>query len=209
MCALPLRSVCAKRLFRSMTPDVGLAPDGPHRWEDFLSLDDDDRRELIDGHFLEIEVPNEFHEWIVTWLVTSLTNWAQPRRAGITFPSGYKVRINDRRGVMPDVQFYRRGRGRLPTDGLDRGAPDLAVEIISPTSKRFDRVVKLAWYGSIRTPEYWLVDPVARTLERYLLATGGVLELAGRHEGDERFAPDTFPELEIDLAQLWTLPDYD
>ncbi|MDV2687756.1 hypothetical protein RYX56_25745, partial [Alkalihalophilus lindianensis] len=62
-----------------MTPDVGLAPSGPHRWEDFLSLDDDDRRELIDGHFLEIEVPNEFHEWIVTWLVTNLTVWAHPR----------------------------------------------------------------------------------------------------------------------------------
>jgi Uma2 family endonuclease len=208
MNALPLRDLRTARLFRSMTPDVGLAPAGPHRWEDFLSLDDDDRRELIDGHLLEIEVPNEFHEWIVTWLVTSLTNWAQPRRAGITLPSGYKVRITERCGVMPDVQFYRRGRGRLPAEGLDRGAPDLAVEIISPSSKRFDRVVKLAWYGSIRTPEYWIVEPATRTLERYLLARSGVLELADHHHGDARFAPDTFPELEIDLAQLWTIPDF-
>lgn len=209
MHGLPLRGIRTERTFRSMTPDVGLAPDGPHRWEDFLSLDDDDRRELIDGHFLEIEVPNEFHEWIVTWLVTNLTVWAHPRRAGFAFASGYKVRITEKRGVMPDVQFYRAGRGALPFEALDRGAPDLAVEIVSPTSKRFDRVVKLAWYASIRTPEYWLVDPAARTLERYLLASGGTLELAGRHEGDERFAPDTFPELEIDLAQLWTIPEYD
>jgi Uma2 family endonuclease len=192
-----------------MSPDVGLAPTGPHRWEDFLSLDDDDRRELIDGHFLEIEVPNEFHEWIVSFLVTSLMSWALPRRAGIAFASGYKVRITDKRGVMPDVQFYRRGGAQLPMDGLDRGAPDLAVEIISPTSKRFDRVVKLAWYASIRTPEYWIVEPATRTLERYLLAPSGALELADHHEGEARFAPETFPELEIDLAQLWTIPAYD
>jgi Uma2 family endonuclease len=153
-------------------------------------------------------VPNEFHEWIVSLLVTRLMNWALPRRAGITFASGYKVRITDKRGVMPDVQFYRAGRGSLPHEALDRGAPDLAVEIVSPTSKRFDRVVKLAWYASIGTPEYWIVDPATRTLDRYLLARSGALELADHHEGEGQFAPETFPELEIDLAQLWTLPDY-
>ena len=209
MCAMPLRDVGAWNTFRVMAPEAGSTTDaGPYRWEDFLSLDDDDRRELIDGEFLETEVPNEIHEWIVTWLVTSLTIWAQPRRAGITLPSGYKVRIRDDRGVMPDVQFFRRGRGALPQRGLDRGAPDLAVEIISPSSKRFDRVVKLAWYASIGTPEYWVVDPVKRTLERYLLASAGTLDLADTHQGDVRFAPETFPELEIDLAQLWTIPEY-
>jgi Uma2 family endonuclease len=191
-----------------MTPEAGRpATAGPHRWEDFLSLDDDDRRELVDGHFLETEVPNEIHEWIVTWLVTSLTNWAQPRRAGITLPSGYKVRIRDDRGVMPDVQFFRRGRGPLPHRGLDRGAPDLAVEIVSPSSKRLDRVVKLAWYASIGTPEYWIVDPARQSAERFLLAADGTLQLAESLAGDVRFTPDSFPDLGIDLAQLWTMPD--
>jgi Uma2 family endonuclease len=208
MCRVPLRGTRTGGTFRFMSPDVGLTPSGPHRWEDFLSLDDDDRRELIDGHFLEIELPNELHEWIVAYLVTSLMNWALPRRAGFPFASGYKVRISETRGVLPDVQFFRSGRGRLPEAGLDRGAPDLAIEIVSPSSKRFDRVVKLAWYASIGTPEYWIVDPPARSLERYLLDhESGVLELVDRLHDDARFAPETFPELEIELARLWTLPD--
>lgn len=186
-----------------MAPEAVQIPAGPHRWEDFLALDEDDLRELVDGHFLEIEVPNEFHEWIVTWLVTSLTNWAHPRGAGVAFASGYKVRIRADRGVMPDVQFYRGGLGPLPIEGLDRGAPDLAVEIVSPSSRRWDRVIKLEWYASIGTPEYWIVDPTTRSLERYLLASSGKLDLADHLEGDARFAPDTFPGLEIELVQLW------
>lgn len=186
-----------------MAPEAVRIPAGPHRWEDFLALDEDDLRELVDGHFLEIEVPNEFHEWIVTWLVTNLTVWAHPRGAGVAFASGYKVRIRADRGVMPDVQFYRGGLGPLPIEGLDRGAPDLAVEIVSPSSRRWDRVIKLEWYASIGTPEYWIVDPTTRTLERYLLANSGKLELADHLEGDVRFAPGTFPGLEIELVQLW------
>jgi len=204
---LPLHGIRARGRFRSMTPEADRLPAGPHRWEDFLGLDEDDKRELIDGHFLEIELTTKTHEWIVTWLVTCLTIWALPRRAGIALGSGFKVRIREDRGVMPDVQFFRRGGRPVPDRGLDRGAPDLAVEVISPTSVRYDRVVKLAWYASIGTPEYWIVDPKARTVERFLLASDGMLQLADALSGDARFAPDTFPDLEIDLAQLWSTPE--
>jgi Uma2 family endonuclease len=208
MCAVPLRNVGARNTFRAMAPEAGSTTTaGPHRWEDFLSLDEDDLRELIDGHLLEIEVPTKIHEWIVSWLVTCLNSWAHPRRAGIALVSGFKVRIRDDRGVMPDVQFFRPGGRPVPNRGLDRGAPDLAVEVVSPTSARYDRIVKLAWYASIGTPEYWIVDPQARTVERFLLSTDGTLHLAQALSGDARFAPDTFPDLEIDLAQLWTMPE--
>ena len=50
---------------------------------------------------------------------------------------------------------------------VDRdGTPDLVVEILSPSSRRYDRVTKLRWYAQLGVPEYWLVDPDARTLER-------------------------------------------
>ena len=132
-----------------------------------------------------------------------MPGWAHPRGAGVAFASGYKVRIRADRGVMPDVQFYRGGLGPLPEEGLDRGAPDLAVEVVSPSSRRWDREVKLGWYASIRTPEYWIVDPTTRTLDRYVLGTSGVLDLANHLEGNVRFAPNTFPGLEIELVQLW------
>lgn len=117
------------------------------------------------------------------------------------------MRIRDDRGVMPDVQFFRRGGRPVPDRGLDRGAPDLAAEVISPSSGRWDRVVKLAWYASIGTPEYWIVDPAKASVERFLLEADGTLQFAEALEGDVRFTPDAFRDLEIDLAQLWTMPE--
>lgn len=191
-----------------MAPQAhGIGTPGPYRWKDFVSLHEDDLRELVDGHLLELEVPTKIHEWIVTILVTMLTNWALPRNAGVALVSGYKVRIRHDRGVMPDVQFFRRGGRPLPEQGLGRGAPDLAVEVVSPSSRRWDRVVKLEWYGTIGTNEYWIVDPQERTLERYLRDADDTLELVSRHVADQHFAPDTFPDLEIDLARLWTMPE--
>ena len=193
----------------SSTMHVPVLPEapGPHTWKDFLALPDDDKRELIDGHFIEIDVPNEIHEWIVANLVTLLMSWARAHRAGIVFASGYKVRINERRGVMPDVQFFRTGHPRIGHEGLEEGSPDLAVEVISPSSGRFDRVKKREWYESIGTPEYWLFDPVPNLLERWVSKEGRFTE-AERFEGDVLFRPDTFPGLEVQLRELWKFPDW-
>jgi Uma2 family endonuclease len=208
MCALPLRGSRAGVTVRAMAPQAGsIGAPGPYRWEDFLSLDEDDLRELIDGHLLELEVPTKIHEWIVTWLVMCLNGWALPRNAGVALVSGYKVRIRDDRGVMPDVQFFRRGGRPLPDRGLDRGAPDLAIEVVSPSSKRWDRVVKLAWYASIGTPEYWIVEPRRKTVERYLLASDGTLRLDATCRDADVFEPASLPGLEIDCARLWTMPE--
>jgi hypothetical protein len=52
------------------------------------------------------------------------------------------------------------------------GRPDLVVEIVFPSSQRYDRVTKLRWYAQLGVPEYWLVDAAARTLERLVLREG-------------------------------------
>jgi Uma2 family endonuclease len=175
-------------------------------WDDFVALDDDDRRELIDGELVEVEVPNEIHEHIVTVLSYFLVAWARAGRRGHVLGSGYKIRIDAHRGVMPDLQYFRAGNPAIgQRTGLAHGRPDLAVEIVSPSSRRYDRVKKLAWYASIGVPEYWIVDAEARTIERLLLARGRYV-VDGSAEGDATFAPKTFAGLAIPLAELWTLP---
>ena len=174
-------------------------------WEDFIALDEDDLRELVDGRLVEIEVPTGLHEWIVVRLVRRLGEWADAHGGGVVFASGYKVRIRHDRGVMPDVQFFHRGR-TIPDPGLHAGAPDLVVEVVSPSSARFDRATKRAWYASIGTPEYWIVDPERRTVERLVLEPGGDYRVAQTARDAATFAPDSFSGLAIPLAELWTLP---
>ncbi|HEY6460829.1 MAG TPA: Uma2 family endonuclease [Polyangiaceae bacterium] len=189
----------------SHTPGVPPSAAGAgFSWDDFVALDEDDLRELIDGELVEVEVPTFEHEHIVARLITSLTNWADAGHGGHAVASGYKVRISERRGVMPDVQFYRQGNvvPRAQQVGLSSGAPDLVVEIVSPSSRRYDRVTKLRWYASLGVPEYWILDPQARALE-CLVLRDGVYSIAASHADDETFAPESFEGLVIPLAQLW------
>jgi Uma2 family endonuclease len=186
----------------------GLSPTGPYTWDDFVRLEEDDRRELIDGELVEVEVPTELHEYIVFMLSYFLAHWARPRRAGYGVVSGFKVRISERRGVMPDLQFFRRGNpaaGPIDRVALEDGRPDLAVEIVSPSSARYDRMTKLGYYASIGVPEYWIVDPAAHTLERLVLQ--GEKYLVAEVVGESSlFQPDSFDGLEVPLGELWAVP---
>ena len=91
---------------------------------------------------------------------------------------------------------------RLEDQGLVRGHPDVVVEVVSPTSRRYDRMKKLQWYAQLGVPEYWLVDPEAQMLERLVLRDG-VYAIVESLAGDEVFRPASFEGLEIPLARLW------
>jgi len=175
-----------------------------YTWDDFIALGDEDLRELIDGELVEIEQPTFKHARLVALLCYYLAGWSDSGRGGICLSSGYKIRISDRRGVMPDVQFYRQGNDALSDqdEGLVRGRPDLVVEIILPSSQRYDRVTKLRWYAQLGIPEYWLVDPAAMMLQRLVLREG-VYVIATALAEDETFRPDSFEGLEIPLSSLW------
>jgi Uma2 family endonuclease len=180
------------------------AVSAPYTWDDFIALGEDDLRELIDGELVEVEVPTRTHEQIVALLVHFLLGWVDAGHGATVFPSGYKVRISHRRGVMPDVQLYRAGSEPAvdQEQGLVNGHPDLVVEVVSPSSQRYDRVTKLRWYAQLGVPEYWLVDPGARTLERLVLRDE-VFSIADSLADEETFRPESFEGLVIPLARLW------
>jgi Uma2 family endonuclease len=176
----------------------------PYTWDDFVALDEDDPRELIDGELVEVEVPRGKHEQIVALLCFFLGTWSNAGRGGRVFASGYKLRVSERRGVMPDVQFYRSGNDAPieQDDGLVQGRPDLVIEVISPSSQRYDRVTKLRWYAQLGIPEYWLVDSALKTLERLVLREG-TYAIDTSLADDETFRPESFEGLEIPLSKLW------
>jgi Uma2 family endonuclease len=104
---------------------------------------------------------------------------------------------------MPDVQFYRAGNrpGRDQDQGLVSGRADVVIEVISPSSRRYDRVKKLRWYAQLGVPEYWTVDPTESTFEQLVLQ-GETYVIAASLEGEEVFRPASFEGLEIPLAKL-------
>ena len=171
-------------------------------WEDFIALPDEDRRELLDGVLLDLDMPTEIHEHIVVQLAIHLGLWAREHGARV-LGSGYKVRVGKRRGFMPDLQLYRaENPARRGSQGLDEGHPDLVVEIISPGSARYDRLVKLNGYAALGVPEYWLIDPELQTIERFVLRDG-LYAVAQNASENEVFEPASYSGVSVPLAELW------
>jgi Uma2 family endonuclease len=173
-----------------------------YTWTDFVRLAEDDRRELVDGVLMEVDVPTKWHERIVTILLVLLDPWA--RRSGlVALASGYKVRVSASRGAMPDVQILTEAMYEAADEnGLSRGRPEIAIEVMSPGSRGHDRVRKLQWYASIGVPEYWIVDTRDRTIEQLVLVRG-TYEVKTVAENDEVFRPRGARGPKIPLAELW------
>jgi hypothetical protein len=103
----------------------------------------------------------------------------------------------------PTCSFFRRTHtAAVAADrGLEHGRPELVVEVVSQSSRRYDRVTKLDWYASIGVPEYWLVDPEARTIERLVLQGSTYFIAQTATEGT--FHPESCRGLEIPLDDVW------
>jgi Uma2 family endonuclease len=105
--------------------------------------------------------------------------------------------------VEPDLVFISRQRLDLLTPANIRGTPDLAIEVLSPSTERTDRGRKMQIYAQYGLPHYWLLDSAARVAEARRLIEGRY-ELAARARDDEELRAPPFPDLAIPLAELWS-----
>lgn len=105
--------------------------------------------------------------------------------------------------LVPDLAGWRRERMPLaPNAAYFTLAPDWVCEVMSPSTRRIDRVLKLPIYAREGVPFVWLVEPLDRTLEVYALKDGHYSLLA-THSEDERIRAVPFDAIELELGLLW------
>lgn len=139
-----------------------------HTVEEILALPEGERAELLDGEMFMMAAPALIHQDTLGWLHAKIWNYIQEKgRKCKVFPSPFAVFLkdDDKNYVEPDIVVIC-DRDRLDGQGC-HGAPDLAVEIVSPSSKGMDYYRKLEAYRSAGVREYWIVDPVKETVVIY------------------------------------------
>jgi Uma2 family endonuclease len=170
----------------------------------FLELGEDPpgvRLELVDGGIAVSPSPIPNHSFVVTALIRILGAHIEERDLGQLFVDvdtifgEYDVR-------RPDLLFFRKNRLHLIGEKAMEGPPDLAVEVINPSSTRSDRREKFKLYEAGKVRHYWIIDPKMRAIEAYRLVSG---KYTGRVRGSGsdvvQLAP--FRDLQIPLAKLW------
>ncbi|MSP61955.1 MAG: Uma2 family endonuclease [Myxococcales bacterium] len=131
--------------------------------------------ELIEGEVFLVPEPTTSHQDAVGNIFFALTEWARRTEAGRVFVAPTGVRLAWDTVVQPDVLFVAAARAEIICDEGIFGAPDLVVEVLSPSTAARDRGDKLRLYERNGVSEYWIADTQARRIERYELADRGLV----------------------------------
>ncbi len=167
-------------------PAVHWPEQGSWTWDDYLRLPDDGKRyEIIGGVLYVSPAPAIVHQFIVAALIRLLGNFAAEGK-GLVLGAPLDVLLPGVASpVQPDVVFFL--PGNLPDLGGKsfEGVPDLVVEVLSPSTGRTDRSVKLAAYEEAGVPELWLIDPETQSfVVHHQQAAGGYAEWGRFGEAD-------------------------
>jgi Uma2 family endonuclease len=177
---------------------------GEWTYNDYLRLPDDGRRyEIIEGVLYVTNAPGFEHQFVVTELLGELRNYVKEHKLGIVLPAPFEVHLSKTtRPVQPDIIFIRADNQPAANTQVFEGAPDLIVEVLSPSSVRTDRHIKFDAYEQAGVPEYWLVNPKTRSVEIHT-RSGGEYALLGEFTGDEMLASKVLAGISIVTGSLF------
>ncbi len=128
--------------------------------EDYWSLPEGHRAELINGQFYDMAPPSRIHQELVSELTQAIGAYIKSKGGRCkVYPAPFAVNLDaeDKNWVEPDISVIC-DKNKL-TDSGCLGAPDLIIEVVSPSSRKMDYVLKNALYDQAGVKEYWVVDP--------------------------------------------------
>jgi Uma2 family endonuclease len=173
---------------------------------DLDALPSDIKGEIIEGVLYTMTRPRGTHQRTALAVGGDLRG---PFDAGKGGPGGWwilpepGIELPETPEIAPDIAGWRRERlPILPDDAPIRLAPDWVCEILSPSTRRHDLLVKKPYYARVGVKHHWLIDLAARTLTAYRLESGKWLELGVY--GDERDARiEPFDTVTLDVGSWW------
>jgi Uma2 family endonuclease len=171
-------------------------------YADYLQTPDDVRYELIDGELVMAPAPVPQHQRIGMRFSNRMGPFIEQNGLGELFAAPTDVFLSDTNVVQPDLLFVSAARTHIITEPNIQGAPDLVIEIASPSTEDRDRGSKLELYARFEVQEYWLAHPVEETVEPLRLENGQFVSGGVHRRGDTLTTP-LLPGLVIDLSEIF------
>ena len=144
---------------------------------EYMTTPEDKRYQLLDGEMILAPSPTTKHQRILGNLFRLLDAVFAATSRGRVKLSPLDVVLSDYDVAQPDVLFVSNERADIVTEANIQGAPDLVVEILSPSTAGYDRGYKQVLYGRHGVREYWIVDPDAETVDVLVEGEGSLVPL--------------------------------
>ena len=170
-------------------------------YDDYVRLPDDGKRyEILDGELYVSPAPSPLHQRVSKRLQRKIEDHFEARGLGEVFNAPIDMILGRHDVAQPDLLVVT-NPGQISGRGIE-GAPLLVVEVLSPSTRRHDREVKMRRYAALGIPHYWIVDPEGHWIACYRLEAGTYRHLLTA-EGDTQLALPDWPEVVIALGDLW------
>ena len=175
----------------------------PFTYQDYQQLPEDDHRyEVINGELIMTPSPVTAHQRVMRKLLTSLDKLVEAEALGEVFCAPFDVVLDNHNVFQPDILFVSHENAGIITEKNIQGAPDLVVEILSPSSGYYDLIEKKENYARFGVKEYWLVDPKNEWVEVFV-AVKGTFESQGRVSRGQSLQSSIIKNLEIDTVKIF------
>lgn len=176
---------------------------GEWTYDDYIKLPDDGKRyEILNGVLLLMPSPKDSHQNAAFEIASHLRTYVRLAGLGKVRMAPLDVKLNDKNTFQPDVfVVLNEHLERLTEDGV-MGAPDLTVEVLSPSTALEDRVDKHREYALAGVPEYWIVSTERRTVEVFT-SEGRKYRSLGIFSGKDTLPSKIIPNFPVRVEQFF------
>lgn len=180
-----------------------------YTYADLLAWGEDERAEIINGDLYMMSSPTPVHQEVSGELFAQIHSFLSDKPCKV-YPAPLDVRLfetdNDNSDnvdtvVVPDISIIC-DKDKIDKRGC-KGAPDMIIEILSPSTARQDNFIKLNLYQRAKVREYWIVDPLNGTVNVYLPDENGRLTVSEVYTRNDIAKVTVLPGCEIDLSKVF------
>jgi Uma2 family endonuclease len=161
--------------------------------------------QVIEGDLVMSPSPKTYHQSIAGKIYSILDQFLAKHPLGEVYIAPLDVFLSDVNIYQPDVIFISNGRKSIISDQGIEGAPDLVVEILSPSTARYDKGPKRKVYARTGVKELWLIDPETKTIQVYFLERDSENPSA-THGDNAIFTSPLLPGLQVNTAAIFKSP---
>lgn len=176
---------------------------GAYTLDDYYALPDDVRAELIDGYLIIMDAPTVHHQNIIGELDYYIRHYIKTKKGPckvILSPVDVRLDNDDKTMLEPDLIVICEPE---KSDGKRiNGAPDFVAEVVSPSSRKRDYLVKLNKYWTAGVREYWIIDPEKETVITYLFQGPEESFTTGTYTFQDKIPVGIYKDLVIDFQEF-------
>ena len=171
-------------------------------YEDYKHTPEDKRYELLDGELIMVLAPRTAHQRTSRDILIPINTFVAENDLGEVFIAPCDVVLSDTDVVQPDLLFVSKERSHIINEDNIRGAPDLVIEILSPSRAQRDRTLKRTLYALHGVPEYWQADTDAK-IAMVLTLDNGEYKVAGIYGEGQMLVSPLLQGFTLDIDKIF------